>query len=172
MKKLILLSVLSLGLFACSSDDDVTTVDPLVGTWRMTAFEVENAYDFNGDGTASNELISETNCYQNETIQINADGTALVTSNSFLFVVAELVAGTTNEFTYTLNCEMETDIFPSNWTVNGSNLSLIEDDGYTVTVTIDSDSQLSLLIPQGFQIYSGGFNAVAQEDVRVVYTKQ
>ena len=172
MKKLLLFPVLSLFLFACSSDDDAAPIDPLVGTWRMTAYEVENSYDFNGDGTASRNLIAETNCYQNETIQINAGGAAIATSNSYLSVVAELVVGTTDQYTYTSNCEMETDITPLNWTLNGSTLSFQEDDGYIVTGTLDSNNQFTFIIPEGFEIYTAGFNAVTEEDVRIIYTKQ
>jgi hypothetical protein len=172
MKKLFLLSALSLFLVACSSDDDAVAVDPLVGTWRMTAFEVENPYDFNEDGTASRNLITETNCYQNETIQINADGTAVAISNSFLFVIGELVPGTTDQYTYTLNCEMESDIVPLNWTANGMVLSFQEDDGFSVSGSLDEIDQFSFIVPQGFGIYTDGFNAVTEENVRVVYTKQ
>lgn len=173
MRKIILLSALSLFLFACSSDDDnAPTVDPIVGTWRMTAYEVENSYDFNGDGTASRELISETNCYQNETIQINEGGTAIALSNSLLNVVADLVAGTTDQYTYTTNCENEAEITPTNWTLNGTTLSFQEDDGFTVTATYNGSNQFSIVVSEGFEIFSGEFNAVTEEDVTITYTKQ
>jgi hypothetical protein len=172
MKKLLLATVVCLSLFSCASDDDAASIDPLVGTWRMTSFEVENPYDFNEDGTASRNLITETNCYQNETIQINADGTAIAISNSFLFVVADLVPGTTDQYTYTLNCEMENDIVPLNWVANGTAVSFEEDDGFTISGTLDGTNQFSFTIPEGFEIYSGGFNAVTEEDVTIVYTKQ
>lgn len=172
MRKILLLSALSLFLFSCSSDDDAPTVDPIIGTWKMTSFEVENSYDFNGDGTASREIISETNCYQNETIQINEGGTAVALSNSFLTVVADLVVGTTDEFTYTINCENEAEITPTNWTLNGSTLSFQEDDGFTVTATYNGSNQFTIVVSEGFEIYSGGFNVVTEEDVTITYTKQ
>ncbi len=172
MKKL-LFSVLSVFLFSCASDDDVAPETGLAGTWKMTSYEVENPYDFNGDGTASRNLITETNCYQNETIQLNADGSALAISTSYLTVVANLVAGTTDEFTYTLNCETETEAFPTTWSLNNTALSFQEDDGFTVTATLDFSNQFSFTIPQGFEIYTGtGFNVVTEEDITVIYTKQ
>ncbi|WP_298508468.1 hypothetical protein [uncultured Kordia sp.] len=172
MRKLILLSALSLFLFACSSDDDAPAVDPLLGTWRMTSYEVENEYDFNGDGTASREIISESNCYQNETILINEGGTATVFTNSFLTVVANLVPGTTDEFTYTLDCENDSDIFTLLWSKNGSTLTFIDDDQSNITATMISENQFSFTVSGGFEIYSGGFNVVSEEDVTITYTKQ
>lgn len=173
MKKLFLFPVLSLFFIACASDDDAAPVDPLVGTWKMTRYQVENGYDFNQDGTANTDLLAEVDCYQNETIQINVDGTAVATSNSYLSVIAELVAGTTNQFTYTLDCEMETDIVSLNWTANEGTLSFQEDDGFTVTGTVDSSTQFTFMIPEGFEILSNdGMTIVSEEDIRIVYTKQ
>ena len=173
MKKLLVFSVVSLFLFSCSSDDDAPApVDPIVGTWKMTAFEVENQYDLNNDGTASRELISETNCYQNETIQINEGGAAIANSNSFLTVVGTLVAGTTDQYTYTFTCENEAEITPTNWTLNGTTLSFQEDDGFTVTATYNGSNEFSFTVPGGFEIYSAGFNVVAEEDITITYTKQ
>ena len=174
MRKLILLSALSLFLFACSSDDDnaTPTVDPILGTWKMTSFEVENSYDFNGDGTASRELISETNCYQNETIQINEGGNAIAFSNSILTVIADLVAGTTDQYTYTVTCESEAEITPADWTLNGTSLSFQEEDGFTVTATYNGSNEFLIVVSEGFDIFSGAFNAVSEEDVTITYTKQ
>ncbi|MFK7750151.1 MAG: hypothetical protein AB8B65_17295 [Kordia sp.] len=173
MRKILLLSAFSLFLVACSSDDDAPApADPIVGTWKMTSYEVENSYDFNNDGTANRDLLIETNCYQNETIQINEGGAAIVLSNSFLTVVAELVVGTTDEFTYTLNCENEAEITTTNWTLNGTSLSFQEEDGFTIIATYNGSNQFSFTVPEGFEIFSGGFNAVAEEDVTITYTKQ
>ncbi|WP_046756387.1 hypothetical protein [Kordia jejudonensis] len=172
MKKLVLLTVLSIFLISCSSDDDAAAEITLTGTWRMTSFEVENSYDFNGDGTASRDLISETNCYQNETILINANGTATATSTSYLDVTAELVVGTTDEFTYTLDCVNETDIFLLNWSSNGSSVTFQDEYGDIVNATFDLNNQFSFVIPQGFEIFSDGFSVVTEENVRVVYTRQ
>ena len=172
MKKLLLFSVLSIFLFSCSSDDDTTPPPTIAGTWKMTLYEVETPYDFNGDGTANRDLITETNCYQNETILFNADGTAVATSTSYLEVIAELVVGTTDQFTYTFNCENETDIFPLNWSLEGSNLTFQDEDGFIINATQDSVNQISFVIPEGFEIFTSGFNVVTEEDIRVVYTRQ
>ncbi|MEM6687301.1 MAG: hypothetical protein AAF617_16090 [Bacteroidota bacterium] len=172
MKKLGLLCLLSLLFVACSSDDDTATVDPLVGNWRMTQYVVEDAYDFNEDGSANTNLLAEVDCYQNETIQINADGTAIAISNSFLIVTAELVIGTPDQFTYVLTCETETEATPLTWSTNGSAVSFIEDDGFTTNATLTSNTQLTFTVPGGFEISSNdGTTLVIEEDVTIVYTK-
>jgi len=78
------LLAIALVFAACSSDDDSNdTTANLEGTWKLTAFNTENAYDLNEDGTTSTSVMDETSCYQNETITFNADGTgtAQVTEN-------------------------------------------------------------------------------------------
>ncbi|WP_420571749.1 hypothetical protein [Kordia sp.] len=173
MKKLLLFSVLSVFLCSCSSDDDAAPIDPLVGTWKMTRYQVENAYDFNLDGTANTDLLAEVDCYQNETIQINADGSALAVSTSYLSIIAELVAGTTNQFTYTLDCENEIESFPLTWTSNGTTIAFEEEDEFAMNATIESNNQFTFIIPEGFEILSNdGTNVVTEEDIRIVYTKQ
>ena len=139
----------------------------------MTAYQVETGYDFNQDGTSNTNLLAEVDCLQNETIQINNDGTAIAISNSFLTVVAELVIGTTDQFLYTANCDNETDSFQLTWTENGSTVSFVDEDGFPTNATIDSSTQFSFTVPQGFEILSNdGFTVVVEENLTVVYTRQ
>ena len=80
MKKIVLTLLIASVLFSCKKDDDGNTEIAIDGIWRLTSFTTENAYDLNEDGTSSNDVISETSCYQNETLEFNADNTGTATT--------------------------------------------------------------------------------------------
>lgn len=70
---------------SCSSDDDANNNnDPnadIVGTYRMTAQNSPVAIDYDGNGTSSANMMTESNCYNNTVMTINADGTYTSTYN-------------------------------------------------------------------------------------------
>ena len=80
--KLITLSILCLGVFSCSSDDDAGNTVAVEGTWKLTAINTETEFDLNMDGTATNSFIEETDCYRNETIVFNSNGTGANNSST------------------------------------------------------------------------------------------
>lgn len=175
MKNLLKVFLVSLFLTSCIVNDNFDVTVDLVGTWRMTSFSTENAYNLNGDGTANTDVIVETGCYQNETIEFIADNTGVSRSTSFLDIETIITVGTTNEVEYNIDCVAE--IFNSNftWSQNGSAVS-ITDTGVTITGTLIG-STITLVIPEGFSIEgldNSGNNVLITilEDVTIVYTKQ
>lgn len=177
MKNLFRFAFLSLFLVvsSCVTNDDEDVTTDLAGTWRMTSFSSENPYDLNGDGTANTDIIVETGCYQNETLDFNANGTGVATNRSFLDIETIITVGTTNEVEYILNCIDELFVQDFTWTQNGSSIA-IGIDGLTIVTTL-SGNTITLIIPSGLTfetIDSGGNNALIEitENVTVVYTKQ
>ena len=175
MKKLFLslLAVSTLILNSCSSDDDGNSSNvSLVGTWKLTAWNSTTAFDINNDGTASTNLLQEFDCYDNETIVFSANNTAIANSTSYADITAEITAGTTDEYTYTIECIDEADFFPLTWTLNGNTLIFDQDTEDEITATL-SGNTISILIPAGFEVYSEDFSdVVVSEDIIFVYTKQ
>jgi hypothetical protein len=177
MKNLFRLTFLSLFLVvaSCVTNDDLDVTSDLEGTWRMTSFSSENPYDLNGDGTANTDIIIETGCYQNETLDFNANGTGVATNRSYLDIETIITVGTTNEVEYILDCVDEFFAQDFTWTQNGSSLSLTID-GITIVATL-SGNTITLILPSGFTVEvidSAGNNALVEttENVTVVYTKQ
>jgi len=177
MKNLFRFAFLSLFIVisACVTNDDEDVITDLAGTWKMTSFSSENAYDLNGDGVANTDVIVESGCYQNETLDFNANGTGVATSRSFLDIETEIVIGTTNEVTYTLECIDDIAIENFTWSQSGSSLTLTVDT-ITVVATL-SGNTISFVIPEGFSVQgfdSGGNSVLIEitENVTVVYTKQ
>lgn len=70
MKKLALIALAAFAI-GCSDDDSNSTANvnaSVDGTWKLTAFTLDEPVDFNGDNAASTNLITESGCYNNSTI--------------------------------------------------------------------------------------------------------
>ncbi len=174
MKKFFGLLVVVIAMSGCSSDDDSNnTTTSIEGNWKMTAFNTENAYDLNGDGTASRNLMTETDCYQNETILFKADRTGVSTSNSYAEISLELVIGTTDQYEYSIECISETEVDAFTFTQTGDQVKL-NVDGMIVNATL-SNNTLTYVIPEGFFIETEGSDSqtiTVIEDLTFIFTKQ
>ncbi len=173
MKNLFGLLFLALAFTACSSDDDSSNATvSLEGTWKMTAFNTENAYDLNNDGTASTSVMEETNCYQNETMVFNADGSGTINNTSYADIELTLVAGTTDEYEYNVTCVSENDSTPFVYVQNGNEITLTLA-GFTETATL-SGNTLTYVIEEGFfvEVDNNGTTVTVAEDITFVFTKQ
>ncbi len=61
---------------SCSSDDDSSPQDsPVMGTWEMTALNVDRSFDLNNDGTTSTNIFAESQCYSDNYITFYESGT-------------------------------------------------------------------------------------------------
>ena len=141
----------------------------LVGsTYLLTAFNLETPIDLNGDGAASTELISEGACYENETLFFDDETTLTATSTSFLVISTDVE--TDGSFTQTSECIFEDDITVSNYTVDGSIITI---DGIEGVIT---GTQIIFTIPEGFfgEIVSDDAMGSVEflEDITFTYTLQ
>lgn len=173
MRKLFGLLLVTIAFTGCSKDDDNNDNSTSVeGTWKLTAFETENAYDLNNDGTASKSVMDETSCYQNEFIKFNADGTGQATSNSYAEIQLVLVAGTNDEYEYSIDCVSEIDVTPFVYIKDGNQVDLSVG-GSNASATI-SGNTLTYVIQDGFfvEVDDNGTTTTVTEDITFVYTKQ
>ncbi|MEX0996740.1 MAG: hypothetical protein WDZ45_06810 [Flavobacteriaceae bacterium] len=171
MKKVFSLVLLAVLFASCSSDDDDNGV-AIEGTWKMTAFKSQNAYDLNGDGVISNDIMGETNCYQNETLIFNSNGTGANMSTSYAVISLEIVAGTADEYEYSVDCVNENSTTAFTWSQNGDTVTVTES-GVTASAAQDGN-KLTLVVPNGFEIpvEQGGGTATVTENLTIEYTKQ
>ncbi|MBR9915261.1 MAG: hypothetical protein GYB32_10625 [Algicola sp.] len=142
----------------------------LEGTWLLTAWLIDEAYDLNNDGTESFNLLDEMDCYNNETIVFNSDGTAVVTSTSYAEIDVSIEVGTTDSFDYIVNCIQETEVSNVAWTQNNNTVTI--SDGSSDLEWTLSGNQLSIFVPEGFFAISEDQTIVQNDDLTFVYTKQ
>ena len=60
---------------SCSTDDSQDSNDSsITGVWKLTAWNVEEGFDINNDGTISTNLLNEIDCSRNETLFFDNKG--------------------------------------------------------------------------------------------------
>lgn len=133
------------------------------GNWKLISITMSEEFDFNGDGTLSNDLMTETDCYQNELMSFNADLTGISTSNSYADVIV-------NGTTYITECIPETEETPFTWAQNQNNISLTIDT--QIIPAILAGNTLTFVIPEGFEASDGqpGGYTITQ-DITMTYQK-
>ena len=176
MKKLILslLVVSALALSSCSKDDNNnnnSTVS-LEGTWKLTAWNSTTAYDINNDGTANLNILQELNCYNNETVLFSANNVGIATTTSYADIEVEITVGTTDEYTFTIDCIDETEVFPFTWSLSGNTITLNAGTA-DESVAIMSGNTFSFVVQEGLVVInSENFEVEINQDLTFVYTKQ
>ncbi len=156
------------GLGDCSGTTQPEAM--IVGTWKLTSWSSENPYDLNNDGTQSENLLDEMDCYTNELLIFNEDGTATSESNSYAEISVELVVGTENDYDFTIECIDEIDITNGSWEESDNTVTFTSD-GQEIIMTL-FDDELSFVFPSGFISVSEDASVEITEDLTFIYTKQ
>lgn len=151
--------------------DDTQQATDVEGTWLLTAWLGENPYDLNNDGAVSFNFLDEMDCYNNETIVFNSDGTAIAMSTSYAEFEVFLESGTTDEYDYSVDCIQEIDNTNATWTQSGSTVTISDEDGQVLDWTLNSN-QLLIVIPSAFYAASSDLTIEVTEDLTFIYTKQ
>ncbi|MDC9724061.1 MAG: DUF5004 domain-containing protein [Urechidicola sp.] len=76
---------------SCSSSED--EIDTIYGTWELTSYTLENEYDFNNDGIASNNVLSEIDCFSDLTFTLNNDSTVFYPESNSTVTMSYLADG-------------------------------------------------------------------------------
>lgn len=117
-------------IISCSSDDGESDGSSIVGTWDAIEFNMGEAVDLNDDGTASDNLLDELDCFAS-TVTFTADGGYSTATTGIYFEASES--------SFFITCDgVETT--SGTYTLDGNTLVTIDEDGEvesTVTVTKD-----------------------------------
>lgn len=163
MRFLNLLGFFALVITGCSKNDDAPTENASpVGTYRLTAFNISQAQDLNGDGTSSVNQLNESTCLNNSFLTLNANNTFTYDDKG----IEITFNGTDDEIT----CYDDGDV-SGTWSINGSVLTLTSngmDDTYTL-----SGNTITISVPDSDVVgMSGGNPVYVTADLSVVYIKQ
>lgn len=173
MKKTIILASILLGFVACTSDEEIYVYQPdpkevLLGKWKLTSMEGQTAFDFNGDGEETKDLMIETNCYQDEFMEFFLNDTGKVISNSYaeITVFPDFPASEPAS----IDCVEEFEETPFQYTISGNQISFMELDSTVYTGTL-TGNEIMITLPQGQIYFDDEFNAILTEDLVLKYTK-
>lgn len=134
--KLLMLSIMGcVAMVSCDNDDDNNNNqnDDIVGTYRMTSWNAPMAGDFNDDGVSSTNFMTESNCFNNSTMTVNANGTYTMSYNTMGMNGTSWGCGTTqnssgtwtrNGNTFTTTSSSSGTSTSSDFTFNGTNQTM------------------------------------------------
>jgi hypothetical protein len=146
--------------------DCVPEVVDVVGTWKLVSWITDELRDLNNDGIVTNNYLDDIDCYDNETIDFNADGTGTM----FLRSVAEFTftPTTTGEDFFT-NCTeiMEDKAFT--WTETINSVTMFFTDG--TSLSLFKNGNLYTAIDDAFYAESTVDDSVITERITFVYNK-
>lgn len=142
-----------------------------VGTWKLVSWLNDQGIDVDNDGVETFDYLEEIDCYTNETITFNADGTGIF----FLRSVAQITYtpdGLGGE-DFFVDCTSISNSITFTWIQDGNNTVIITfQDGSTENYFRNADSL--------FKVIAGGFtatntsnpNETIVEPVTYVYEKE
>ncbi len=138
----------------------------IVGAYRMTAFNTGIPTDLNNDGTSSINQMSETTCFNNSILTLNADYTFDATQNGLDI--------STTATTSTMECYSD-PLLSGIWALNGTILTLTYDDAGTAVVEtfLVASNTLTYSVPLGEIVGTTSTNepVFLTSSINIVYTR-
>ena len=167
MSKLLSILFFVLLLFTSCSGEDNDDLS-IVGTWKLTAWDVVGGFDINNDGTVNTNILDEIECVNNETLIFEPNG--VISSNKTFNpdIDIALLEGTTDEYMFNVTCDQQGIIgFATTYSQNGD--TVIFNDKKSTLI----GNQLIRVVKESITIYNEDFTEVlATKDLTLVYTKQ
>lgn len=102
----------------------------VTGNWKLIAMNSNIGRDLDNDGEVTSNYFEEINCYTEESIDFNADGTGTFYYRSYAVIQVSSVDGTPNNIEYTINCIVESIDTQFTWVQIGLN---------SIVVTLNMD---------------------------------
>ena len=169
------LVTISIGFTSCG-DDDTVDESNLIGTWKLTEFNTQQAYDINYNGTSSSNLLdeiyevnamSDLNCMTNELLTFNTNNTVLISNSTDFDFGVYIYDG---QETFDIDCDEFSSSETITYSQNGNEVTIDIDDENTI-VTVNGN-QLSFVLSEYLYTYNEVTNEETYDDVTLVYIKQ
>ncbi|MGB5418701.1 hypothetical protein [Algibacter sp.] len=153
---------------SCSSEDMQDESSPLVGVWKLTAWNVNGGFDMNNDGMVNTNLLNEIDCDRNETLFFDEKGVVSLNTTFNPDINISLLKDETNEYSFDVVCDTEGVIsLATSYTFMDSTVMIGE------SVAMIQGDQIFLVFEDRIKIYNEDFTEVLfTKDLTLVYTKQ
>lgn len=163
----LILFLFILSFQSCFKDQDDTFNNDLIGTWKLTGYNVEGGFDINADGVADTNLLNEIECPNDETLVFVSNG--IVSSDKTYNPLLEigLVEGTNDRYVFNVECPDGDIGFSATYTQNNGSVTIQD------RMAVLNGNQLARVFENAINIYNEDFTQViATKTLTMVYTKQ
>ncbi|APY06991.1 hypothetical protein BWZ20_01170 [Winogradskyella sp. J14-2] len=144
---------------------EIEMVD-VVGTWKLVSWNTDELRDLNNDGIVTNNYLDDIDCYDNETIEFNPDGTGTM----FLRSTAEFTfTPTADGEDYFTECTSIMEDKTFTWTETINSVTMLYTDG--TSLSLFKNGNLYTAINDAFYAQSTVDNSVITERITFVYNK-
>tara|TARA_R100001369_G_scaffold14013_5_gene28517 strand:+ start:13681 stop:14568 length:888 start_codon:yes stop_codon:yes gene_type:complete len=159
-----LLQIIITGLGDCTADPI-----PTIGTWQLVFMLSNNILDIDNDGIATTNYLGEIDCYDNEIITFNADGTGEFIYNSFATITYTPISDDDVDFFVT--CTDFNENTPFTWTQNDNEITITLTETGEVLDFLKSTSIITNIVEDGFFATSTVNSSTISEDMTFTYLK-
>ena len=172
MNKLILTLCLAsflVSFTSCTSDEtEDSEVSAILGVWKLTAWNINGAFDMNNDGSANSNLLNEIDCPSNETLVFNNNGVVSLNTTFNPEIEIALLDATSDLYQFDITCDTEGVVsLATEYSINdtllmiGGNEARIEND------------QIFIVFEERLKIYNQERTEIIEtKDLTLVYSKQ
>lgn len=172
--KILLNCFLVLGLFSCEKDRDEKINQELVGEYQVVFVEITPKLDINMDGVFSENFLDEMECYNEDKIVLEKDGT-FNSESGFLNVNVESSNG--NDLEFIVRCDQGISIaLPATYRTEGNRVIVtVQDFEETYEFefdVIDNTIVLERKIPEMLRVNEDGSFDFIQVDAIYTYKRQ
>jgi len=146
------------------TDDSGPTDNSVAGTFKMTAFNIPETIDFDGNGSSSNNLVTESDCFNSNILKLNSDHTYRKVDN---YIDVSTGVAVCTEFVETgVWSRVDNVITTTSSTSNGY-------ESYQITYTYsDSGTITESEADYAYPTIDSGNPVTAVGDVSFVFTRQ
>lgn len=155
--------------------EDLGTCEPefvdTAGTWRLVSWLNNRPLDIDNDGTATNDYLEEIDCYTNETIIFNVNGSGTFFYRSIAEITYTPITGSATDVNFNVVCNEINLNETFSWTQNGNTIPIVYADG-SIRNHFRNGNSIFVVIQNGFlATNTEDSSEVIAESVTYVYEK-
>ena len=159
-----LLQLIISGLGDCTTDGI-----PTIGTWQLLFILSNNLLDIDNDGIPTTNYLGEIDCYENEFITFNADGTGEFVNNSFPTITFTPISESDVDFF--VACTQFNETIAFTWLQIDNNITITLTQTGEVLDFLKSTSIITTIVEDGFLATSTVDDSTISEDMTFTYLK-
>jgi hypothetical protein len=151
---------------SCSKDDEEVNDSSVVGTWKLTGYDIGFSADINNDGTKDFNILNEIDCVVNEELVFKTNGT-VISKDSFHHIIDISKSDPSGAYVFNVECSEGYISFATSY-IQTNNMVEFND-----VVSIISNGQFTRVFENAVEIYNEDFTEIVDiKNLTLTYTKQ